>query len=224
MPYTPQTWANDPATTSPVSAARLGVIETGIQNAQANAEMVTLMNQPIMQDTGWLGWTHDPYINAGVLTLAAGKIQVAWIPIRVATTITRIAVYCTLGGTTLTAGAVGLALWDQVSHNLLRTTSVANTDFQTTGVKEFVLNTSNTATANPITRTADTGVYIGIWANGTTMPTFARGIGTTGVGNATASGTTLVRCGQGPAGQTTGTAPNPLGTLTNDAAMWAAFS
>lgn len=37
MPYTPQTW-NDNDVTKPLSAARMGVIETGIQTAQAAAE------------------------------------------------------------------------------------------------------------------------------------------------------------------------------------------
>lgn len=38
MPYTPQTWADLPATTTPISAARLGVIESGIQSGTATAE------------------------------------------------------------------------------------------------------------------------------------------------------------------------------------------
>jgi hypothetical protein len=38
MPYTPQTWADLPATTSPISAARLNYMEAGIEDAQAAAE------------------------------------------------------------------------------------------------------------------------------------------------------------------------------------------
>jgi hypothetical protein len=40
MPYTPQTWI-DTDVTKPLSAARMGVIETGIQTAQAAAEGAT---------------------------------------------------------------------------------------------------------------------------------------------------------------------------------------
>jgi hypothetical protein len=38
LPYTPQTWVNGSAGGTPVSAARLAVIETGIQTAQSTAE------------------------------------------------------------------------------------------------------------------------------------------------------------------------------------------
>lgn len=43
MPYTPQTWT-DGSTATPLSAARLGVIETGIQTAQATAEAAQTQN------------------------------------------------------------------------------------------------------------------------------------------------------------------------------------
>lgn len=38
MAYTPQTWANKPATSTPVTADRLTYIETGIQGAAATAD------------------------------------------------------------------------------------------------------------------------------------------------------------------------------------------
>ena len=38
MPYTKQTWSDEPVHTTPVNAARLGVIEDGIEAAQALAE------------------------------------------------------------------------------------------------------------------------------------------------------------------------------------------
>ena len=41
MPYTPQTWHDSPATDTPISAARLGVIETGVQTAQSTADSAT---------------------------------------------------------------------------------------------------------------------------------------------------------------------------------------
>jgi hypothetical protein len=37
MPYTPQVW-NDNDLTKPLSAARMTVLETGVQTAQASAE------------------------------------------------------------------------------------------------------------------------------------------------------------------------------------------
>lgn len=55
MPYTPQTWHDLPATDTPINADRLGVIETGIQNATATAEAAL--------DAG--GVAYDPTTSAG---------------------------------------------------------------------------------------------------------------------------------------------------------------
>lgn len=42
MPYTPQTWTDSPSTSTPISAARLGVMETGIQGAYALGESAVI--------------------------------------------------------------------------------------------------------------------------------------------------------------------------------------
>ncbi len=250
MPYAPQTWLDSPDTTTPLSAARLTHMETGIEDADTRLTAVEGVNatqateltsldgrldtlEPAVNavasvgrhsDLGWLAASYDPAVGAGQSANTAGRIQVAWVPIRAATTITRIAVVVTTAGASLTAGAVGLAVWDAATKALLRTTAIANTDLQSTGVKEFVVNTPGTTTANPLARAAGGHVYIGVWANGTTMPTMARASLQILPTNANASGNALQRGAMGPTGQTSGTAPDPLGALTNDYLIWAGAS
>jgi Right handed beta helix region len=68
MPYTPQSWSDSPATTTPITAARLGVMETGIQGAFARADDAYALAAAI----GAGGGTGSPFV-----TVAASNAPAA---------------------------------------------------------------------------------------------------------------------------------------------------
>jgi hypothetical protein len=80
VPYTPQTWANEAAGGTPVSAARLSYIETGIQTAQATAEAASGTGTPEGYELSTFSGATDDAKLTNALSYAAAQTRIP--PIR----------------------------------------------------------------------------------------------------------------------------------------------
>lgn len=158
--YSKQTWADAPATSSPLSAARLGNIESGLANLDANNNGAFCP-----ADYGWLAWAYDPYIAyAAALLGTAGLNYLTLIPIRQACTITNILCFVGTAGASLTSGQNLLGLFDN-SGNLLSATGDQTSAWGSTGLKTAALSSSQAVSPGLY--------YAGFLWNGSTAPKFS---------------------------------------------------
>ena len=158
--YSKQTWADAPATSSPISAARLGNIETGIATVDSN------MAAFCPADNGWLAWNYDPLLNyTNTAFSGAGFVLLVQLPIRQACTINNILMWLAAVGVTLTSGQNFAGLFDH-SGNLLSATA----DQSASWVGALGLKTMALVTPQPVTPGM---YYVGLLWNGTTSPKFA---------------------------------------------------
>lgn len=130
---------------------------------------------PAPIDHGSAGWTFDPAdAQGGTILPTAGRLEV----VRVRATgplITNINLHVTVAGSTLTANQCLAALFTDAG-TLLSATGNQATAWQSTGMKTMVLSAAQAVTPGQFYR-------IGFYANGTTLPTFARGAAVGAVGS-----------------------------------------
>lgn len=121
-------------------------------------------------DLSYLGWTQDPCTATSTFALStAGRLQLMRLKRVKAGSVTRIVLMVTAGGVTLTAGQCFASLYT-ASGALAGVTADQSTSWQSAGLKTMNL-------ATPYANATTSDLYVGIWYNGTTGPTLARGAG-----------------------------------------------
>lgn len=174
---------------------------------------------PVPADHGSLGWTFDPAdTQAGTILPTAGRLEVVRIR-ATAALVTNINLHVVTAGATLTANQCLAALYTDAGV-LLSSTGNQATAWQSTGMKVCALSAAQAVTPGQWYRVA-------FYANGTTLPTFARGSSVGAVGsdliNYGLSAPTL-RFSTADTGRTT-TMPGTLGAQTAaPIAWWAGLS
>ena len=171
--------------------------------------------QPV--DHGLAGWTFDPADQQGGTILpTAGRLEV--MRVRAASSlITNILLTVTVAGGTLTSGRNFAALFTDAGA-LLSTTADQTTPWGTTGLKTAALSAAQTVTPGAFYR-------IGLFSNGTTLPTFARAsVAFNGAALNPGQSAPTFRFSTADTGLTTAMPAN-LGAQTSGAtAWWAALS
>jgi hypothetical protein len=174
---------------------------------------------PAPVDHGAIGWTFDPAdTQAGTILPTAGRVEVVRIR-ATAALVTNINLHVVTAGGTLTANQCLAALFTDAGV-LLSATGNQATAWQSTGMKVCALSAAQAVTPGQWYR-------VGFYANGTTLPTFARGSSVGAVGsdliNYGLSAPTL-RFSTADTGRTT-TMPGTLGSQTAaPIAWWAGLS
>lgn len=166
------------------------------------------------EDHGLITWTQDPATcAAGQLVATAGTVNFARIHLPEAKTITNILLFVSTAGVTLTSGQCFAALYTAAGA-LVASTADQATAWQSTGTKTMALSSAQPCAA---------GDYlVAFFYNGTTAPTFLRGVSQSAI-NAGLSASTS-RYGTAATGQTTAM-PGSIGTLAGASnAWWAALS
>jgi hypothetical protein len=174
MAYTPQTWVDNDAT-RPLSAARLTVMETGIEDADTRATALesAVRGDPRPADHGFTAWSYDPVIPANSSVLTNGTVYLIKMKIDVAVTVANIYWHLAALAVTPTAAQNTIGLYSSAG-TLLASTDVTAILTGTTGLK----TTAITGQA----LTAGTFVWVGMVFNAATAPALARGSGLANVG------------------------------------------
>lgn len=165
MSYTPQTWVDGVAGNTPISAARLGYMETGIQGAHT---LVQALDDAAMQpaDIGLVGWTGDPRGFGSNVTFTQGIEHLVriWVPALVPS-LSRL-VY---GSATVGSGvtAVNIGLRDSAGNLLAQWPDMTSEWNGTTGriIKTLVAPLANVAAGT---------YYVGIQYRGSTSASLYR--------------------------------------------------
>lgn len=162
-------------------------------------------------DQGLVGWAYDPANAAGTRILqTAGRLHLVKVPVGTASSINNVYLDITTAGSGLTSA--GIAVYQ--SGTLLAQSADQSTAFQGTNTVTVAL------TGAPISVSAGY-VYIAIWANGTTLPTFAAGVNRSNINVGITS--TSSRFGLADTSITT-TAPSTLGTVSAASnSIWSAI-
>lgn len=162
------------------------------------------------EDHGLITWTMDPAMCAsGSILATAGTVNVARVHVPVAASVTSIDLFITAAGVTLTSGECFAGLYTSAGA-LLYTTADQSTNWTSTGTKTMPL------ASGPYTIAA--GDYLIAWfANGSTLPTFLRGVSQSAANlNLAAANARFVTAATG---QTTAM-PASLGTLAGASNAW----
>lgn len=161
------------------------------------------------EDQNLISWTQDPSTTAaGQLVPAAGTVNFARLHVPVATTISNLWLFCSVAGSGLTSGQNFAGLYTS-GGTLLSATADQTTAWGTTGIKTMALTAPQAVAA---------GDYlVGFFYNGTTAPTFVRGI-SQGIVNVGLTSSTA-RFGTAATGQTT-SMPASIGTLASGSNSW----
>lgn len=163
----------------------------------------------VPKDNGLIAASLDPAVISGSGTQpAAGVLQVArlWVP--GGKPISNILLNLTAAGSGLTSGQCKAALF-LADGTWVRSTGDLSTDWATIAGST---NAKTHALTSSYTPAEDGYVFIGWWGNGTTMPTFLRGVQATGAANIGISAAPY-RFATADTGLTT-TAPSTLGAQT----------
>lgn len=201
-------------TTIPPPAALTG--SSGVSVAPARADHQHPVSALGPADHGFISWNYPPYaaVNTSLLSVA-GTLYLCRLPVPTATTITNVIMYVATAGSGLVSNENFAGLYT-ASGTLLSATADQTTAWASGGIKVMALHTAQAVTAGY--------VYVGFYANGTTLPTLYRSV-SGGILNAnlTAASSNWATCANG-SGLTT-SPPNTLGTLTAyTVGFWAAVS
>ena len=217
MPYTsyyPGGWQDSPATTTPIIAASLQNIETGITNATTG---VMRANQLQPSDHGWIAWPFAPYnIRAtDIPVLTSGTVYVVKIPVASACTITNIVYYVNQAATTLTASENLAALYSG-TKSLLSPTGDLTASYGTTGLYTSALNVPQAVAAGY--------VYAAFYyvASGTALG-LGKGDAPSAIVNGGLTAANAV-CASADTGRTTTMPPILVSITAFNGAIWAAVS
>jgi hypothetical protein len=148
---------------------------------------------------------------------AQGTLYVVRVHVPVAVTATSILLAITNAGSGLQSGQCFAGLWNASGGALVGATGDQAANWATTGVKTMALS-------GGAKQIGAGDYYLGLYANGTTLPNFARGNNQIGGAFANAGMTDNFRVATANTGLT-GTPPAALGTLTAaNTAWWLALS
>jgi len=171
-------------------------------------------------DQGLIAWNYDTAMTGGgsAALATAGTLYVQAVKLPAAASVTNILAELIVNGATLTSGQCFAALYQGAGGALLGTTADQSTAW---GAGAPSLITMPIA-GGPVTAAAGT-LYVALWFNGTTGPTFYRASATTSFINA-GKAAAASRWGTADTGKTT-TAPSTLGTISAAAnTYWVALS
>jgi hypothetical protein len=147
---------------------------------------------------------------------AQGTLYLVRVHVPVAATVRNILAAITNGGTGLRAGQCLAGLWNASGGARVGVTADQSTNWAGAGLRTMALTGAVNLTAGDY--------YIGLYANGTTLPNFARGNNQIGGAFANAGMSGNFRVATADTGLTT-TPPTTLGTLTaSNTAWWLALS
>ncbi len=173
----------------------------------AVASTVTAPNTWSPSDQSLISWSFDPTIASSTSILpSAGVMHLARLPINSPTTVTNILLDVTTAGAGLTSA--GAAIYQ--NGILLGQTADQSANWTTTNSKTMALSGGAISVATGY-------VYVAVWANGTTLPTLARGVGRSNINIGTSSSN--YRFASSGSGITT-TPPTNLGTLAASSLSW----
>lgn len=164
-------------------------------------------------DYGYQTWTFDPAVGGTAGSIPApGTLNLARLYTDISLSITKVSLFVTAGGATLTN--VGVGLWNTgVAGAIIGSSVNANGAttalFQSAGEKQVTFGGTLVIPAG--------GCYIGWWTTGTTQPTFMRGSTLGGINSGLANAN--ARFGTSSTGLTT-TAPTTLGAVSAASVAW----
>lgn len=213
MAYNTDTTGNA-ATADKLKTARTinGVSFDGSANINTNN------NGWLPNDYGWLAWNFDLVVGWPGSALTGGTLFLSAIKIPAATTITNVILHCSGAGSSLTSGQCFAGLFQ--GGNLLAATADQSTAFTSTGIKTMALTSAQSVSAGTI--------YVGVFANGSTLPSFLMTVFNSQLGGNAAINTGLAqgsfRFASANTGLTTAM-PSTIGTQsTPNRMLWAAVS
>jgi parallel beta-helix repeat protein len=168
-------------------------------------------------DQGLVTWTMDVMTaTANSILPAQGTLYLVRVHVPVAATVRNILAAITNAGSGLRPGQCFAGVWNASGGARVGVTADQSTSWSTTGVKTMAMTGAVNLTAGDY--------YIGLYANGTTLPNFARGNNQIGGAFANAGMTANFRVATANTGLTT-SPPTTLGTLTSaNTAWWLALS
>jgi parallel beta-helix repeat protein len=168
-------------------------------------------------DQGLVTWTMDVMTaTANSILPAQGTLYLVRVHVPVATTARNILAAITSAGSGLRPGQCFAGVWNAAGGARAGVTADQSASWTTTGVKTMALTSAASLTAGDY--------YIGLYANGTRLPNFARGNNQIGGAFANAGMTSNFRVATANTGLTT-TPPATLGALTaSNTAWWLALS
>jgi parallel beta-helix repeat protein len=169
-------------------------------------------------DQGLVTWTMDVMVaTANSILPAQGTLYLVRVHVPVAASVRNIMAAITNAGSGLRSGQCFAGVWNASSGARAGVTADQSAGWATTGVKTMALS------GGAVSLTAG-DYYIGLYANGTTLPNFARGNNQIGGAFANAGMSGNFRVATANTGLTT-TPPATLGTLTSaNTAWWLALS
>lgn len=200
-------------TTIPTKAGAIGAAGAGPSATAVGHVHPRVYWSP--EDHGLTTWTQDPATcTSGQLLPTAGTVHFARVHLPVAASITNILMFVSTIGAGLTSGQCFAGLYT-AAGSLVASTADQSAAWVSTGTKTMSLSGGAQACA--------AGDYlIGFFANGSTLPSFLRGVSQSAV-NAGLSASTS-RYGTAATGQTTAM-PGSIGTLAGASnAWWCALS
>jgi len=169
-------------------------------------------------DQNLVTWTMDVAVaTANSILPAAGTLYAFRVHVPVAATVRNILAAITNAGSGLRSGQCFAGLWNASSRALVGATADQSTNWSTTGLKTMPLS------GNGVNLAAG-DYYVGLYANGTTLPNFIRGNNQVGGALLNAGMSADFRVAMANTGLT-GAPPSTLGTLTAaNTAWWLALS
>ena len=202
-------------TSLPLADAIVATPGNSAQAAPANHQHPRTYWNP--SDQGLVTWTMDVMTaTANSILPAQGTLYVVRVHVPVAATARNILAAITNAGSGLRSGQCFAGVWNASGGARVGVTADQSTSWATTGVKTMALTGAVNLTAGDY--------YIGLYANGTTLPNFARGNNQIGGAFANAGMSGNFRVATANTGLTT-TPPPTLGTLTaSNTAWWLALS
>lgn len=198
----------------PPAASHTGTAGVATTAARSDHQHPTTELGPT--DHSFIAWNYPPYAATGTsLLTTAGTLYLCRVPVPTAGTITNITIYLSAAGSGLVSGQNFAALYSSAGA-LLSATADQTTAWASGGNKTMALSAAQAVSAGY--------VYVGFYANGTTLPTLFRSVsgGIINAGLAAAS-SNWATCANGT-GLTTAM-PATTGTLTAyTIGFWAAVS
>lgn len=156
LPYVPQTWTDGPGGATPVSAARLAVMENGIA-----------ANSGLLVPNGVASESLARFLASGSITLASGTLLLAALPLRAGQVVTNMS-FISTGTAAVTPTHWWFALYSQALALLGQTADQVAAAWAANALKTLAL-------AAPYT-VPTTGVYYaGVMVAAATPPTIAGG-------------------------------------------------
>jgi hypothetical protein len=154
--------------------------------------------------------------SGGDVLAVAGTLYVTPVRLPAPASVTSVCGFIFTAGGTLTTSQCYAGLWAAAGGAPIGMTADQHTAWQSTGYKPMAL------TSGPFACAAG-DYFVGWWANGSTLPSFARHAGGSAMLNLGLSGSSCI-CAAANTGLTTNTTPS-LGALTaNSHGYWAAVS